>query len=569
MKMRKIFALFLALLMVALVFAGCTQTSQPSAPQADTQPPSEEEQQADEAKSEQILRYGASGFNGIFNPIMFDNVYDGYISNIIFEKLITHTPEGEYIPGIAEWKLSEDKLTYTFTLKNGIKFSDGTDLTAEDVAFTYMTIAHPEYNGPMAYAVSNFEGYDEYHEGVTDEFEGIKVIDEKTISFTFKDGRAAPANIECFDYGIMSSDYYAFENWEDFLSLIDKPMGSGIMTLDSWEPKQFILLKKNTNYWDPENGAKIDSLLVSEVPEESILSALQTNQIDFAQISPSAENLEAAKAMDNINIVNYIGNGYTFMCFNTTRPALEDVRVRQALMHALDRESFIKVQYGEGLAAVGMAPISPASWAFPDLSELNPYSFDMEKAAELMDEAGWLMESDGYRYKDGQKLAVNWLVFTEADWPKTLYEMAADTWKQLGVDLSMELMDGNSVIARTIGPEPGEKDFDIYTLAFTLTIDPDPTGFLFDDDAYMAGGFNASGYKNAQAMDLVRAGKKEFDIEKRAEIYKEWAKIMNEEIPHAIIAYRSEIWGINKRVDGMFIDTYATWDLSLKNVTLK
>ena len=101
------------------------------------------------------------------------------------------------------------------------------------------------------------------------------------------------------------------------------------------------------------------------------------------------------------------------MCFNTTRPALEDVRVRQALMHALDRESFIKVQYGEGLAAVGMAPISPASWAFPDLSELNPYSFDMEKAAELMDEAGWLMESDGYRYKDGQKLAVNWLVFTE------------------------------------------------------------------------------------------------------------------------------------------------------------
>ena len=72
MKMRKIFALFLALLMVALVFAGCTQTSQPSAPQADTQPPSEEEQQADEAKSEQILRYGASGFNGIFNPIMFD-----------------------------------------------------------------------------------------------------------------------------------------------------------------------------------------------------------------------------------------------------------------------------------------------------------------------------------------------------------------------------------------------------------------------------------------------------------------------------------------------------------------
>ena len=71
----------------------------------------------------------------------------------------------------------------------------------------------------------------------------LKLLTKNHIIY-FKDGRAAPANIECFDYGIMSSDYYAFENWEDFLSLIDKPMGSGIMTLDSWEQKQFILLKK-------------------------------------------------------------------------------------------------------------------------------------------------------------------------------------------------------------------------------------------------------------------------------------------------------------------------------------
>jgi peptide/nickel transport system substrate-binding protein len=568
MRMRKLLPLFLLLMMAAVIITGCTQSSQTAAPQADIEPPADDEPPADEPKGEQILRYGASGFNGIFNPIMFENIYDGYISNIIFEKLITHTPEAEFVPAIAEWSLSEDNLTYTFTLKDGIKFSDGTDLTAKDVAFTYMTIAHPSYDGPNAHAVSNLEGYEEYHGKETETFEGIQVIDEKNISFTFKDGMAAPANIECFDYGIMPSDYYAFETWEDFLALIDKPMGSGIMTLDSYEPKQFILLKNNTNYWDPENGAQIDGVLINEVPDESILSALQAGQIDFAQISSSAENLEAAKAMDNINISNYIGNGYTFMCFNTTKPSLGDVRVRQALMHALDRESFIKVQYGEGLGAVGMVPISPASWAFPDISELNPYSFDMEKAAQLMDEAGWLMGPDGYRYKDNQKLTLSWLIYTEAAWPGTLSGMAADTWKQLGVDLSIELMDGNSVIARTMGPEPGKKDFDIYALGFSLEIDPDPTGFLFDDDACVAGGFNASGYKNSEAMDLVRAGKIEFDMEKRAEIYKEWAKIMNEEIPHVIIAYRSEIWGINKRVNDMLIDTYATWDLSLKNVTL-
>lgn len=569
MKTRKILPLFLALMMAAVIITGCTHINQPAGQEADIGPPADEGPQADEPRAEQILRFGASGFDGIFNPIMSENVYDAYISDIIFEKLITNTADGEYVPALAEWNLSEDNLTYTFTLKDGVKFSDGTDLTTKDVAFTYMTIAHPGYDGPRAYAVNSFVGYEEYHSNASEIFEGIHVIDEKNISFTFKEGMAAPANIECFDFGIMSSDYYAFETWEDFLALIDKPMGSGIMTLDSWEPKQFILLKNNTNYWNPAKGAQIDGVLVSEVPDESILSALKTNQIDFAQISPSAENLEAVKAMDNINISNYLGNGYTFMCFNTRKPALEDVQVRQALMHALDRESFIRVQYGEGLGAVGMAPISPSSWAFPDVSELNPYEFDLEKAAELMDEAGWLMASDGFRYKDDQKLAVNWLVYTEATWPGTLAGMAADTWKQLGVDLSIELLDGNTVIARTMGPEPGEKDFDIYTMGFSLNIDPDPTGFLFDDDAYVAGGFNASGYKNPQAMELVRAGKAEFDTAKRAEIYKEWAKIMNEEIPHVIIAYRSEIWGVNKRVENMLIDTYADWTQTLNKVTLK
>ncbi len=115
----------------------------------------------------------------------------------------------------------------------------------------------------------------------------------------------------------------------------------------------------------------------------------------------------------------------------------------------------------------------------------------------------------------------------------------------------------------------GEKDFDIYTMGFSLSNDPDPTGALFDDNAYVAGGFNASGYKNPAAMELVKKGKAEFDTAKRAEIYKEWAKIMNEEIPHVLIAYRNELWGINTRVKGMELGTYTTFDQCIKNITLE
>ncbi|WP_313344909.1 ABC transporter substrate-binding protein [Sedimentibacter sp.] len=567
MKTRKLLSLILSMLMVVTLLSGCTQPIQPAPAPSPEQP---QPTPAPEApKADQILKFGGSGWGGLFNPIMEDNVYDGYVSDLLFEHLVDNNKEGEYVPELATWTISDDHLTYTFTLKDGIKFSDGTPLTTKDVEFTYKTIAHPDYNGPRAYAVATLVGYEAYHNGSTDVFEGIKIVDEKTISFTFPEGSAAPANIECFIYGIMPEHYYAFENWDDFLALNEQPLGSGVCVFDSWEPKQYIKLMKNTNYWDSSRALKFDGILMSEVPEESIISALQTNQIDLAQITSSAENLQAAEALNNIYLFNYLGNGYTFMCFNAITPQLSDVRVRQALMYALDRESFIEAQYGAGLAKVGMAPISPSSWAFPDASELNAYKFDMEKAAQLMNEAGWKMESDGFRYKDGQKFHVKWLVYTDSSWPGTLSSMAADTWKQLGVELEIELMDFDTVASRTMDAAPGEKDFDIYTMGFSLSIDPDPTGALFDDDAYVAGGFNASGYKNAEAMELVKKGKSEFDTDKRAEIYKEWAKIMNYEIPHAIIAYRSEIFGVNNRVKGMEIDTYKKFVQSIRDVTLE
>jgi len=564
MKARKFLALFTAVFMVLTMFTGCAKQTPP----ADTKP-SAEEPKAEEPKGNKILRMGASSYTGVFNPIMNDNTYDDYVTQCLFESLADNNSEGEMIPELAEWTLSDDKLTYTFKLKDGIKFSDGTPMTTEDVAFTYMTIADPDYNGARAYAVSSLVGYTEYHSGAKDTFDGIKIIDDKTISFTYSEGKAAPANIENFIYGIIPKHYYKYETWEDFLALNEKPLGSGLMVFDNWEPKQFIKLMKNTNYWNPSNAAKIDGILISEVPEESIISALQTNQIDFGNPSASAENLESMEALDNISVANFLGNGYTYMCFNCTRPKLADVKVRQALMYALNRKEFINAQYGEGLASIGMAPISPSSWAFPGESELNAYEFDMEKAGKLMDEAGWKMGTDGFRYKDGEKFHVGWLVYTDSPWPTTLSSMAADTWKQLGVELEVELMDFDTVQSRTGDPEPKDKDFDIYTMGFSLSIDPDPTGALFDDNAYCAGGFNASGYKNAAAMELVAKGKAEFENEKRFEIYKEWAKIMNQDIPHVIIAYRNEIWGVNNRVKGMNLGTYTLWVQCLKDITIE
>ena len=505
-----------------------------------------------------ILRFGTSGIEGTFNPVVSDGVYDGYVVSLVFEGLITNDAEGQYIPSLAEsWELSDDKLTYTFTLKDGITFSDGSALTADDVAFTYNTIKEADYAGPRS--------------AVGAAIDTVTVVDDKTIAF--KMVKASPANIANFTYGIMSKEYYAHSSFEELTQKNPTPMGTGKFVLEDggYAPKQYVKLTKNENYWDAENAPKIDGVTLSEVSEDTVLSALQAGEIDMCQPAAKAENVEAIDGMDNAHLVSYLGNGYTFMAFNTTRPTLAQTEVRQALMYALDRKAFLKAEYGsDDLVSLGMAPISPVSWAYPGNDALNAYDYDLDKAAKMLDDAGWKdTDGDGIRDKDGTPLHLNWLVYTDSTWPGTLSSMAYDSWHKIGVDLEITQMDFNTVSSMTMDAEPGEKDFDIYTMGFSLSADPDPTGGLYDADAYVAGGFNASGFRDDKSQELIAEGLAEFDQDKRAEIYKEWAIRQNELVPTAIIAYRSEIWGIADRVHGLDdLNSYQDFTSFISDVTL-
>ena len=507
--------------------------------------------------SSNILKYGLSGIEGNFSPFISSNTYDSYVCSLIFEPLVTVDASGEYVPYLADWELSDDKLTYTFTLKDGIKFSDGTDMTAEDVAYSYSVPAEDDYAGPRL--------------NVANAIADIKVIDDKTVAFTM--ASASPANIQNFTYGVMSKEYYAHSSFEELNELNQKPMGSGKFVLEDggYASKQYVKLKTNENYWDSEAKPKIDGVYMLEVADDTVLSSLESGEIDMCMPAAKAENVESIESMSNAHLVSYLGNGYTFMCFNTTRPTLAQAEVRQALMYALDRKSFLKAEYGsDDLVSLGMAPISPVSWAYPGNDALNAYDYDLDKAAKMLDDAGWKdTDGDGIRDKDGTPLHLNWLVYTDSTWPGTLSSMAYDSWHTIGVDLEITQMDFNTVSSMTMDAEPGEKDFDIYTMGFSLSADPDPTGGLYDADAYVAGGFNASGFRDEKSQELIAEGLAEFDQEKRAEIYKEWAIRQNELVPTAIIAYRSEIWGIADRVHGLDdLNSYQDFTSFISDVTL-
>ncbi|MDO5122064.1 MAG: ABC transporter substrate-binding protein, partial [Erysipelotrichaceae bacterium] len=348
---KKLFVTALSSLLAVSALAGCSGggSSTPTPDAGSSTPAATAEAGGGEASTTpQVLRFGCSGYDIVLNPVLSSNVYDGWANDLMFQGLTKTNSSGEYVEGdiTDSIELSEDKLTYTFTLKDNVTFSDGSPMTADDVVFTYMTMKDPDYTGPRA--------------GVAATYDSVEKIDDTHVAFHMV--AASPANLQNFTYGVLSKAHYEYSSMEEFEAKNNDPMGTGPFKLESAQAKQYINLVKNENYWDAANAPKLDGVQFLEVSEEALLPALQNKEIDFAQPAAKLENVEAVEEMADTHLVSYLANGYTFMCFNTTRPTLEDVKVRQALVYALDRRNFLLAEYGSNeLVALGMCPISKTS----------------------------------------------------------------------------------------------------------------------------------------------------------------------------------------------------------------
>lgn len=560
--LKKLLALMLVLfLTLSLTLAGCNNEDTPDT--IDTPSDTDTTENIDKEKPEEvepkILSYGTNSLDGKFNPIISDNVYDSYVVDIIFDGLITNNPSGEPIPDIATWEISEDKKTYIFNLEKGIKFHDGEELTAEDVEFTYYTIAHPDYTGPRGSVITDIVGAQAYRDGEAETIEGIKVIDDYTISFTIEEPNVQ--KIWDFSYGIMPKHIYEFSKYEDFLSLNQNPVGCGPFKFEKYEVGQYLETSKFDDYW--KEPAKIDGVRVVLIPSETQPQAVGTGEVDLVQPTANLDNQETIESMGKASVQTFVGNGYNYIGFNLRLPKFQDKRVRQALTYGLNRKGFIDSQW-EGFAKVCNAPISPVSWAFTE--DINTYEFNPKKAKELLEEAGWIdRDDDGWVENEaGEELTITWTAYNDVDWPLNLIAVAKENWKEIGVQLEGDLMEFNAVSEKVYD----NRDFEIYNMGWSLSIDPDPTG-IWDKASDVPGGFNSIGFYNERAEELFKAGLTEYDQDARAEIYKEWAKIANEEMPYIFIAIREEMWGVSNRVKGLELGPYYDWSYQVTDIEIE
>lgn len=496
------------------------------------------------------LIVGTTDPKGEFVPIYSSTLYDSWVNNLIFDGLISNNEKGEPVPNVAEsYEVSEDGKTYTFKLNKGIKFTNGQELTAKDVAFTFTSICDPGYDGPRMDAVNNLVGYEEYNKGDAKSVEGIKVIDDYTISFTNKNVDAA--GIWNFEYGIMPESVYKFEkgNFQAVKDKLLEPVGSGAYKFVHFKPGQEVKFEKNPDYWKGE--PKIPYIVMKVTNAQTLLQELMAGTVDIDRVGAKPENIDPLKQAGFLNLDLYMKNGYGYIGLNYGSDKVNDPKVRQALLYGLNREGFMQSYY-QGYGQVYNSHILPTSWAYnPDVPK---YEYNPEKANQLLDEAGWKdTNGNGVRDKDGVELELQWLTYTGSKYVDALIPIVQQSWEQIGVKVTPELMEFGTMMDKV-----NNREYDIFNGAWNLSIDPDPSG-IFAISQDVPGGFNNIGWRNEEADKLLKEGKGTTNQEERKKAYAEWQLKFSEDVPYILLGDAQEMFASNSRVKGYNPSTYIDW----------
>lgn len=498
---------------------------------------------------------------GNLNLLTAMSTYDQYAAELVFDQMVSSDEGGNPVPQAAEkWEISPDGTKYTFHLKKDIKFSDGSSLTADDVAFTLTAICDPKYDGPINVNVTNIKGYKEYNKGDAKTVEGIKVIDPYTIEVT-EMGPKANAIWDLGAVSIMPKKYYSFEkgNFQKVKDLDQKPMGSGPFVMTQFKPGQEVDFQSNPNYW--RGAPKFKNLIMKKTDASTMLQEITTGGVDVNIIPAKPENIAMLDQAGFIAKDMFPSNSYGFMAFNLKDPRFQDKNVRQALTYGLNRQGFVDSYY-KGYANVCNEPFSPAQWAYTD--DVNQYKYDPDKAGRMLDAAGWkLNSSDGYRYKDGKKFTINWLTYTGSKYEDALIPIVQDSWKKIGVEVIPQALDFNTLLDKA-----DKRQYEIYNMAWNLVPDPDNMQ-IFHSSQDVPGGSNNMAYHSAENDKLLEDGLKVADKTQRKEIYQKWAKVINDDCPFIFLDQSKELWGVSARVDGMKISPFRDWTYDIYKVELK
>lgn len=544
-----------AALLAFVLLAGCASPLPPPA-------------QEEESREFSVLTYTTPGDATVLLPTLTVDTASSFVTSFIYDGLAVYDDQLSPHPALAEsWQVADDRV-YTFRIRKGVTFHDGAPLTAHDVRFTFLTIAHPDYQGARFGDFTAIRGWEELarayaaadaavaagtltaEEGRRRKLEayehfvrtgGLQVPDD----YTFRVEAAypfAPLFTRLTGYGIMPRHLL-----EPYMSDLlhspyaTAPVGTGAMRLVSWTKNERIVLERNPNWCCSLSGrpAQIDRLVIEIVPDqEAAVAALARGETDVADVPPEMADRFRSEVPD-VNLYHYTTFAYTFLGYNLNHPVYGDVRVRRAITHALDREAMVAELLG-GHGQVAHSHASPARWDYNPDVPVVPY--DPAEAARLLEEAGWLPGPDGLRYKDGQPFVMRLAVNEESLLRRQAALFIQKALEPLGIRVEIERMDWDAFLAH-ISSDAKET----YLLGWSLGFDPDPHSIF-----HSRGGFHAiTGLSDPEIDRLIEAGRSTTDQARRKEIYGRLQVALAERQVYTWLFAQDTVVGVNKRVRGV------------------
>ncbi|MCD6526613.1 MAG: peptide-binding protein [Desulfuromonas sp.] len=462
-------------------------------------------------------------------PMLSTDASSSEVSGHIYNGLIRYDKDLNFEGDLAEsWQVSDDGLEIVFHLRKGVTWHDGAPFTSADVLFTYQLLINPDT--PTAYS----ERYKRVKEALAPD------------PYTFIVRYEQPLASALISWGMGIHPKHLLEGKDIATSpLARHPIGTGPYLFAEWLPGEKIVLERNEHYF--EGAPNIKRILYRIIPDPTTMFLeLQSGGLDQMGLTPLqyARQTEAPAFARRFNKYRYPAFAYTYLGYNLKRPMFQDLRVRQALTYAINKQELVDgVLLGLGQAANG--PYKPGSW--PNNTAIKPYPYDVERAKQLLTEAGWIdSDGDGVRDKNGQPLAFNIITNQGNDQRIKSGEIIQRRFQQVGVEVKLRVIEWASLLKEFIHPG----NFDATIMGWTVPIDPDAYN-VWHSSKTGPGELNFIGFKNARVDELLEQGRSTYDQAERKRLYDEFQQILAEELPYTFLFVPDALPVVARRFRGI------------------
>lgn len=462
-------------------------------------------------------------------PIVASDSASHSVCGLIYNGLLKYDKNLNIVGDLARnWEVEDDGKTIIFKLRKDVLWHDGIAFTAHDVKFTYDKLIDPSVLTPYS---GDFLKVDK-----------LEVIDDYTVKVSYKD-TFAPA-LSSWTMSIIPKHILQNEDL-DSTEYSRKPVGTGPYKFIRWKSAERIDLFANPYYF--EGRPYIDRYIYRIIPDQAAMFLeLQAESVDMMNLTPLQYLRQASNSFfnNNYNKFRYPSFGYTYLAYNLLDERFKDIRVRQALNIAVNKQEIIDgVLMGLGRECIG--PFVPESWAYNN--DIAPAVFNPSGAVKLLQEAGYKdTDNDGWLDKDNKIFEFTILSSSTNDQRRMTAEIIQKRLAQIGVKVNIRLLEWSVFLTEFVN----KKRFEAVLLGWNLSLDPDCYD-IWHSSKTRTGEFNFISYNNAEIDALLEEGRETFDQQKRTLIYHKVHRILYEEQPYMFLYVPEVIPIAHKRIKGI------------------